>query len=328
MKRIIIVGGGYAGTTLARALDASFDVVLVEPRDAFVHNVAAIRAIVDQDLIGKIILLYDRLLKRGRVVRDRVLSVAEGEVRLASGQSLSGDAIVLATGSTYAQPFKPVTDLTADFRTASASTSAKVKAAKSIAIVGAGAVGVELAGEIASTLKGKSVTLVSSTRTLFPEFPTALGASLAAQLKAMGVTVKTGVTADGVQTDRPGPGPLRLSSGETVQADLVIPAIGTRPQAGLLASHAQARFDRLGRCLVDGWMRPAGLKTVFAIGDMAANGDMMTIVASSRQAPWLAKTLAALAAGKNIEDLPAYTPLPAPPILVPLGRSAAPASCR
>ena len=319
MKRIIIVGGGYAGTTLARALDASFNVVLVEPRDAFVHNVAAIRAIVDQDLIEKIILPYDRLLKRGRVVRERVLSVAEGEVRLASGQSLSGDAIVLATGSTYAQPFKPVTDLTADFRTASASTSAEVKAAKSIAIVGAGAVGVELAGEIASTLKGKSVTLVSSTRTLFPEFPTALGASLAAQLKAMGVTVKTGVTADGVQIDRPGPGPLRLSSGETVQADLVIPAIGTRPQAGLLASHAQARFDRLGRCLVDGWMRPAGLKTVFAIGDMAANGDMMTIVASSRQAPWLAKTLAALAAGKSIEDLPAYTPWPAPPILVPLG---------
>lgn len=319
MKRVIIIGGGYAGTTLARALDADFDVVLVEPRDAFVHNVAAIRAIVDQDLIGRIILPYDRLLQRGRIVRDRVLSVAEGAVKLTSGESLSGDAIVLATGSTYAQPFKPVTDQTADFRTASASTSAEIKAAKSIAIVGAGAVGVELAGEIASALKGKSVTLVSSAKTLFPEFPAALGASLAAQLKAMGVTVKTGVTADGVQADRPGSGPLRLSSGETLQADLVIPAIGARPQAGLLAGHPQARFDRLGRCLVDGWMRPAGLKTVFAIGDMAANGDMMTIVASSRQAPWLAKTLGALAAGKRIEDLPTYTPWPAPPILVPLG---------
>ena len=66
-------------------------------------------------------------------------------------------------------------------------------------------------------------------------------------------------------------------------------------------------------------MRPAGFKAVFAIGDMAANGDMMTIVASSRQAPWLAKTLGQLASGKRIEDLPTYTPWPAPPILVPLG---------
>jgi apoptosis-inducing factor 2 len=317
VQRVIIIGGGYAGTALARVLDATFDVVLVEPRDAFVHSVAAIRAIVDQNLIERIILPYDRLLKRGRVVRDRVQTVAEGEVRLTSGNSLSGDVIVLATGSTYAQPFKPGTDQTADFRTASASTSAKVKAAKSIAIVGAGAVGVELAGEIASALKGKSITLVSSADRLFPELPAALGMLLTAQLNSLGVTVKTGVTADTPRTDQPGP--IRLSSGENLQPDLVIQAIGARPQANLLASHPQARFDRLGRCHVDGWMRPAGLETVFAIGDMAANGDTMTIVGSSRQVPWLAKTLASVAAGRRIEDLPNYTPWTAPTLLVPLG---------
>ena len=47
MKRVVIVGGGYAGTSLARSLDAAVEVVLVEPRDRFVHNVAAIRALVE-----------------------------------------------------------------------------------------------------------------------------------------------------------------------------------------------------------------------------------------------------------------------------------------
>ena len=322
MKKVIIVGGGYAGTTLARALDTSFEVVLVEPRDAFVHNVAAIRALVDPNLLDSIILPYDRLLKRGRVVRDRVSAVSEGAVTLASGARLLADYVVLATGTSYAQPFKPATDSSDDFRAASAATNAAIKAARSVAIVGGGAVGVELAGEIASTLKGKSVTLVSSTRVLFPDFAPGLGARLAADLKGLGVSVMSGAQAkDLTGIDRPQPGPLTLDSGAVVEADLVIPAIGAKPVTGVVCGLANARFDAIGRVETDGWMRPAGLKTVFALGDMAANGDLMTIVASSRQAPWLAKTLEALASGTAIESLPRYSAWPSPPILVPLGPS-------
>ncbi len=319
MKRVIIVGGGYAGTTLARALDPGFDVVLVEPREAFIHNVAAIRALVEPTLLNQIILPYDRLLARGQVIRDRVTKVSEGAVDLASGKTLQGDYVVLATGSGYAAPFKPMTDKAEDFRKESASVQAAIKDTRSIVIVGAGAVGVEMAGEIASTLTGKFITLVSATSRLFPDFPPGLGQKLAADLKAMGVTLKASAKARISNLDRPHPGPVRFESGETLAADLVIPALGARPEAGLMAGQTGARFDRLGRVEVDGWMRPAGLKTVFAFGDMAANGDLMTIVASSRQAPWLAKTLEALSAGQGIDTLPTYSPWPASPILVPLG---------
>ncbi len=320
MKRVIIVGGGYAGSTLARALDATFEVVLVEPREAFVHNVAAIRSLVEPSLLDRIILPYDRLLKRGQVMRDRVQSVAEGRVTLASGQTHQADYVVLATGSTYAQPFKPVSDAMSDFRTAQAGLQAEIKAARSIAIVGAGAVGVELAGEIASTLSGKDITLIAATARLFPDFPAGLSAKLAADLKALGVRLKTGAKAEGLSgLDRPTRGTLQLETGESLAADLIIPAMGARPATHVTAGLPNARYDSLGRIAVDGWMRPAGMSQVFALGDMAANGDLMTIVASSRQAPWLAKTLTALATGAAVETLPPYTPWLAPPILVPLG---------
>lgn len=320
MKRIVIVGGGYAGTLLARALDRRFEVTLVEPREAFVHNVAAIRALVAPELIERIILPYGRLLKRGRVVRDRAVSVAEGAVTLASGSRLEGDAIVLATGSTYAPPFKPASDAMDDFRAASARTHAAIAAARSIAIVGAGAVGVELAGEIASATRGKTVTLISATPALFPGFAPGLGRRLAADLKALGVRLKAGASVTGpIGPGHPHGGPLRLDSGEVVEADLVIAATGAAPATGVLAGLAGAGFDAIGRVAVDGWMRPAGLARVFALGDMAANGDLMTIVAAARQAPWLARTLEAMAAGKPIEDLAPYGPWPAPPILIPLG---------
>ena len=47
VKRVIVVGGGYAGAALARALDKVAEVQLVDARDRFVHNVAAIRGVVD-----------------------------------------------------------------------------------------------------------------------------------------------------------------------------------------------------------------------------------------------------------------------------------------
>src|SRR5262245_8620815 len=43
-RTVVVVGGGYAGVHVAHSLDDVADVVLVEPKDAFVHNVAALRA--------------------------------------------------------------------------------------------------------------------------------------------------------------------------------------------------------------------------------------------------------------------------------------------
>lgn len=44
---LVIVGGGYIGVELAQGLQETFDVSLVEPRDAFVHAPAMLRALVD-----------------------------------------------------------------------------------------------------------------------------------------------------------------------------------------------------------------------------------------------------------------------------------------
>jgi apoptosis-inducing factor 2 len=73
--KVATVGGGYAGFNLARLLDAHTDVTLIEAREAFVHNVAAIRATVEPDLLDRIVIPYDRLLKRGRIVQGRAAAI-------------------------------------------------------------------------------------------------------------------------------------------------------------------------------------------------------------------------------------------------------------
>src|ERR1700688_49163 len=106
---VVVVGGGYGGITVAKALDETSDVVLVEPKDAFMHNIAALRALVDPSWLPRIFLPYAGLLSNGRVVRDRAVLVDPHRVVTASGEEISADFVVLASGSRY--PFPAKTDL-------------------------------------------------------------------------------------------------------------------------------------------------------------------------------------------------------------------------
>ncbi len=319
-KRVVIVGGGYVGFEVAKALDEHADVTLIEQREAFVQPPAAIRALLQPGILDQIILPYDRLLKHGQVVRGRATAVSQFEVTLDDGKAYPADYIVLATGSSYAAPFKPAGDSIADFRNASAVVSAQLSAAHSVVIVGAGAVGTELAGEIAAAQPDKDITLVSSDNTLFPMYPCKLGAQLKRKLERAGVSVVLGQRAENLQhVDKPYAGPVALTDGRVIQADLVFPVIGSRPNAGLAQSLPGVTVAPSGRVKTDQWLRPSDYPNVFVAGDIADVGDGMTIVAISRQNPWLIKTLKRELRGQAVEQQKPYLPWKTAPILLPLG---------
>ncbi|MEM8544190.1 MAG: FAD-dependent oxidoreductase, partial [Cyanobacteria bacterium P01_H01_bin.119] len=178
-KTLIIVGGGYLGIELAKALESAMNVTLVEPRQAFVHAPAMIRALVEPSILESALMPYEKLLSKGRVVQDRAVSIEDTGVTLSSGDHLDADYIVVATGSWNGIVFKPEGDDIEAFRAAHRDVYQKLQAANTVAIVGAGAVGTELAGEIAHAMPDKKVTLISSAASLFPDLPPKLGASLA-----------------------------------------------------------------------------------------------------------------------------------------------------
>lgn len=319
--RLVIVGGGYVGTELAKSLDADLDVTLIERASHFTHAAAMIRAMVDPTLLDKALVPYDQLLDHGRVMRGEVVAVDGSGVALADGTRVEGDYIVLATGSSNFAPFKSSNGDIDKLRADNARWNAALLDAKRVLIVGAGAVGTELAGEISHAFPAKQVTLVASDPTLFPNLPSKLGGSLRKKLEAMGVEVITGARARSLPgRTAPEAGSVTLSNGREIEADLIVPAVGSRPHATLADSLPNAARTPDGRIKVDGWLRPSSLPNVFSAGDVAATGDAMTIVATSRQTPWLEKTFKALASGEPLESLKPYAPWGArAPILIPLG---------
>lgn len=48
-RTVVVVGGGYGGAAVAKALEPAADVVLIDPRDAFVNAAGSLRALIQPD---------------------------------------------------------------------------------------------------------------------------------------------------------------------------------------------------------------------------------------------------------------------------------------
>src|SRR3979411_2534605 len=191
--RPAVGGGGYGGPPVASARDARSDVVLVEPKDAFMHNIAALRALVDPSWLPRIFFPYDGLLRHGRVVRDRAVVVDPNRVVTGSGEEIAADYVVLATGSRY--PFPAKTDLlnAEHAQEQVRRTHRALSRADRVLLVGAGPVGIELAGEIRDVWPEKSIVLLDVADEILggPYLPE-LKAELRRQLMEAGVELILG----------------------------------------------------------------------------------------------------------------------------------------
>jgi NADH dehydrogenase FAD-containing subunit len=317
---VVVIGGGYGGSAAALGLDEIADVVLVERRDAFVHNVAALRALVEPDWLPRIFLPYDRLLANGRVLRDRAVAVDSGRVSLASGDELTPDYLVLATGSTYPYPAKSGTDDTESALARYRASHEELARAGRIVILGAGPTGLELAGEISDHWPEKTITIIEpEPQILAGPYKQELRDEVRRQLEQRGVELVLGEPVMSEPATPPATlGSIAVSTGggRTIEADIWFRCHGLAPVSDYL------RGDLAGARLPDGSidvnaeLQVSGQTTVFAIGD-AASADLKTAGRAGRQAAVVVDNVSSLIEGDELE---AYEPGP-PAIVIPLGPS-------
>jgi NADH dehydrogenase FAD-containing subunit len=316
---VLVIGGGYGGINVAKPLDGVADVVLVEPKESFEHNVASLRALADPSWLERIYLPYHGLLASGRVVRDRAVKVEAGRVTLGSGETMEADYIVLATGSAYPFPAKTDVDSTAAAHSKVRAAHAALDAASRVLLIGAGPVGIELAGEIKAAWPDKHVTLLDvADDVLGARFRPELKAELRRQLSEIGVELMLSST---LLEGPPGiPGELAAftaltDSGRQVTADIWFRCYGVTPVSDYLSGDLAGARRSDGFIEVNSYLQVAGQAGVFAIGDVSAADHKMAGIAS-RQAQLVAGNISALIAGET--ELTAWQPSP-PAIIVPIG---------
>lgn len=317
-KKVAIVGGGYGGAKAAASLDADLDVVLIDPKDAFVHSAAALRALVRPDWAENIFFRYETLLKNGTVVRDRAVGVDPRGVRLESGGRVDADYVVLASGSSYAFPAKMHTDIAEDALAALHGAHKELAGAERVLILGAGPVGLELAGEIATTWPDKKITIVDPAGELMPGFLPELVADLRGQLEALGVELRLGT---GLAAEPPvAPGvaeefTVADRDGTQLTADIWFRAHGSRIHTDFLDGVVPR--NEQGQVKVTEHLTVEGHDTVYALGDITDLAETKMAGMALRHAEVVAANIAAHARGE--QPAATYTALATKVVLLPLG---------
>jgi NADH dehydrogenase FAD-containing subunit len=321
-RTVAVVGGGYGGSLVARALDPVGDVVLIDPREAFVNAAGSLRALTRPDWAANVFFPFDTLLTRGRVIRDRAVSVDPAGVTLASGDRVEAAYLVLATGSSYPFPGKPKPSATTvaesldDLREA----HRELAGAGRVLILGSGPVGLELAGEIKDVWPDKDVTIVSPAESLLPGFLPEVRAELHRQLDVLDITVLLGAALTApppTGAGRAGRFTATTDAGDEIRADIWFQAHGVRIASDYLTGGTLTALTARATVPVTERLTVQGYDHVYALGDIADLPDPKMASYAQVQADVVAENLRAQLAGERPEAV--HTPTPHRRILLPLG---------
>jgi NADH dehydrogenase len=300
-RSIVIVGGGFAGTTLARALDGKlpqgYELVLLSEESYMTFNPMLPEAVGASIFPEQVAAPIRQMLTRTRFIMGRVATIdpvrrAVTVTTLAGESTLRYEHLVLAFGNRArldlipglaenALPLKTIGDAM-HIRNMVLRRVAQIELETDPAVrrrlghfvvIGGGFSGVETAGALVDCLSGirryyprvapgeLKVTVLQDQPRLLLELSERLGVAAHRSLTTRGVDVRTGARAICV-----GPRAVALAGGEMLYAATTICTIGTRPNA--LVERMTIPVER-GRIVVNPDLSVRDTPGVWAIGDCA-----------------------------------------------------------
>ncbi|MFD2233187.1 FAD-dependent oxidoreductase [Phaeospirillum tilakii] len=285
---IVVIGGVAAGASFAaraRRLNEAARITVIErgPDVSFancglpyhiggeiadrgalaVQSAASLKALLNLEVrVGTEAVAIDRAGKRVEL-RD-----------LASGRHewLPYDKLMLAPGASPLRPPLPGIDDPRIFTLRNLQDMDRIVAAtsagKRAVVIGAGFIGLEMAEQLRH--KGLAVELVELQPQVLPPLDAPMAALIDSELRRHGIGLHLG---EGIARFEPAAGSLRchLASGRALDADIVILAIGVRPDSEL-ARAAGLDLGPRGHIVVDGFQRSSD-PDIYAAGDAVETAD-------------------------------------------------------
>jgi NADPH-dependent 2,4-dienoyl-CoA reductase/sulfur reductase-like enzyme/rhodanese-related sulfurtransferase len=198
--------------------------------------------------------------------------------RLDSGEEFtdSYDVLVLAPGVSSIVPPIPGVDSPGVFTLRSPGDAEEIRAfadrwqPRRAVVVGAGYIGLEMAEQLVE--RGIAVSVVEAQPHAMPRMDPDMSARVDTELRGHGVDLRTGSSVTAIEGDAAVD--AVVVDGERVPAELVVVAVGVRPNLGL-ARQIGVEIGPTGAIAVDATMRTS-VDGVYAVGDVAESFSAIT----------------------------------------------------
>ena len=289
MKRIVIIGGvagGMSAATRSRRLDPDASIIVLE-RSSYVsyancglpYFVGGVIAAQSDLLLQTPESLHARFRLDVRVQSEvigidraaKTLTVKD----LATGDTydLGYDYLVLSPGAQPVVPPLPGIELALTLRTVEDVTriaDAVARKPEHAVVIGGGFIGVETAENLVH--KGIPTTLVEAMDQVLAPLDPEMALPVADELRRHGIDLRLGVGLSSIEESAGGQ-TVTLADGSVVAADLVILAIGVRPDT-TLAKACDLEVGSRGGIKTDAFNRTND-PAIYAIGDAAEKNDAL-----------------------------------------------------
>jgi glutathione reductase (NADPH) len=226
--------------------------------------------------------IYRNLLKDCTLYEARATLVDPHTVRLSTGQHVTAENIIVATGSHPVMPHIPGIE-----HVVTSNEALNLpKLPRHIIIVGGGYIALEFAN-IFSTLKSQ-VTLVIRGEEVLTGFDDDVRVDIAKEMRNRGIEIHARTEIDRIVEIQGGYTAYTKAGGE-LSADLVMYATGRKPNTkGIGLQEAGVKLHADGRVLVDEWSKTS-VPNIYAIGDVTDRLNLTPVAIAEGRA--IAETL-------------------------------------
>lgn len=298
MHRIVIVGGGFGGVTVARQLGKKHlpdvDITLVTDRPWLEYYGVLYRLLRGAHYSQACIPLSMILPAGVRVVIDRAASIdAAAKTVKGTKDTYAYDTLVLGPGAEPAyfgipgmkeasftvshagHALRLRDDIRAEIAAMKVALAADRARLGKFAVIGAGATGVEMSGDMLCEARALAkqadidpslvtVHLIEAADHVLPITEPTCSAKTLKRLRALGVNVLLNTAVESAEK-----GKLNLKGGGVIEAGMILWTAGVRAHS-ILSTVAGMEIDKRGRAVVDAQLRAKGLKDIFVLGDAAS----------------------------------------------------------
>jgi NADH:ubiquinone reductase (H+-translocating) len=305
-RRVVILGGGFAGIGAANALkDTDAEVVLVDKHDY--HTFQPLLYQVATDLLETAVvshplrdLFHEHANLTVRQATVTTIDLGKREVELADSAPLAYDHLVIALGAEvnffgvdgapeHAFPMYTLADavrlkehVSNQWERADRDAARVGDGGLNVVVVGGGPTGVEIAGALAELYRSNfardyptipkekaRIVLVEAAPSLFAAFKPALRSYAKKELEKRGVEVLLEEVVASIEPTR-----VTLASGTVLEAHTLVWGAGL--QANPLGASTATTLQRGNRIVAEPDLSLAGYPEVFPVGDIAWITDTKT----------------------------------------------------